>query len=51
MKKELKEIKVRYSPQEFENIKEKAKKLGKSPNQYQIETTKKAKVIIEVKDE
>ena len=50
MKKDA-EIKVRYHPSELEIIKEKAKKLRKSPNEYQLEISKKAEVKIEVKNE
>jgi len=48
MKKEEKEIKIRYSPQEVEIIKEKAKKLGMSLNEYQLYISKRANVKIEI---
>ena len=45
------EIKIRYSPTEIEILKEKASKLGKTINEYQIEISKRAIVKIEVRDE
>ena len=51
MKKEVKDIKIRYSTSELEIIKKKAKDLGIPINEYQLEMSKKAKVKIEVKDE
>ena len=50
MKKE-EEIKIRYHPSELEKIKEKAEKSGKSLNEYQLETSKKAEVKIEIKND
>jgi predicted DNA binding CopG/RHH family protein len=48
MKKGVKEIKLRYNPQEIEIIKEKASKLGMTLNEYQIYISKKANVKVEV---
>ena len=48
---EKEEIKIRYHPSELEKIKEKAEKLGISPNEYQLEISKKAEVKIEVKND
>lgn len=48
---EKEEIKVRYHPSELEIIKKKAEKLGMSPNEYQLEISKKAEVKIEVKND
>ncbi|KKN67361.1 hypothetical protein LCGC14_0462250 [marine sediment metagenome] len=48
---EKEEIKVRYHNSELEAIKEKAEKLGISPNEYQLEISKKAEVKIEVKND
>jgi len=47
----MKEIKIRYSPEDYKELKEKADKLGLSIKEYQITISKKAKVKIEVKDE
>lgn len=44
-------MKVRYYPSELEIIKEKAEKLGKTINEYQLEISKKAEVKIEVKND
>lgn len=40
-------IKIKYTPEEIEVLKNKAKKLGLSLEEYQIEISKKAKVKIE----
>ena len=49
--KNKKEIKLRYSPEEFEIIKIKANKLGMTLSEYQINISKKANVKIEVLNE
>ena len=46
-----KEVKIRYKQEDFEKLKEKAKKVGLSPNEYQKTISKKAKVKIELGDE
>ena len=48
---EKEEVKVRYYREELQKIKEKAEKLGISPNEYQLEISKKAEVKIEVKND
>ncbi len=45
------EVKIRYSKPEIELIKKKAQEKGLTINKYQIETSRKAKVKIEVKDD
>ena len=49
--KNKKEIKLRYSPEEFEIIKQKANKLGMTLSEYQIKISKEAKVKIEVSND
>jgi len=43
-----KEVKIRYSEEEFEEIKKKAEKLGKTTRDYQLDVSKDAEVKIEV---
>ena len=50
-KEETKPIKIRYSPEDYKKLQEKADKLGLSIKEYQIIISKKARVKIEVKDE
>jgi uncharacterized protein (DUF1778 family) len=50
MKKE-KEVKIRYTPEEFEIIKKKASDSKKSLKDYQKDVSKNAKVIIELREE
>lgn len=49
MKKEA--VKIRYSESELRLIAEKAKSIGKTVNEYQRETSIKAKIKIEVPNE
>lgn len=49
-KREKKEIKVRYSPEQFEKLKEKAEKSKQTLNEYQIDISKRAEVKIELED-
>lgn len=51
MKDVKQEIKIRYSEPEIELIREKAKKLKKKLSEFQIETSKVAKITIEAKYE
>jgi uncharacterized protein (DUF1778 family) len=51
MKESEESIKLRYSPEEYKIIKEKAEKSKKTINKYQIDISKRAKVKIEVSDE
>jgi len=44
-----KELKIRYTPEELEIIKEKAKKLGKTLQEYQKEISKRAEVKITIR--
>ncbi len=51
MEEEIKPIKIRYSPEDFDKLKEKADKLKLSVKEYQIIISKKARVKIELPDE
>ena len=44
-----KEIKLRYTPEQFKKVKEKAEKLNMSFNDYQKMISKKARIKIEVR--
>ena len=51
MEEEIKQIKIRYSPEDYKELKEKADKLKLSIKEYQIMISKKARVKIELPDE
>ena len=44
------EVKIKYTPEELEKLKERAKKSKKSLSEYQREISKKAEVKIELRD-
>ena len=50
-KDETSEVKIRYKPEDYKELKEKADKLGLSIGEYQIMISKKARVRIELPDE
>jgi uncharacterized protein (DUF1778 family) len=49
MKKE-KEVKVRYTPEEFEIVKKKAEQSNKTIKDYQLDVSKTAKVVIKLRE-
>ena len=51
MEDETSEVKIRYKPEDYKELKEKADKLGLSIKEYQIIISKKARVRIELPDE
>lgn len=51
MEEETKPVKIRYSPEDYKKLQEKADKLGLSIKEYQIMISKKARVRIELPDE
>jgi len=50
-KEETKPIKIRYSPEDYKELKEKADKLKLTVKEYQIMISKRARVKIELPDE
>ena len=50
-KDETSEVKIRYKPEDYKELKEKADKLKLSIKEYQIMISKKARVKIELPDE